>query len=102
MRRILIVDDDRPICFVIDAWLGRHGLRSQPPIAVRRAPSPRRAACARSSGKIFGKNQEYWGKILGPATWLEVIDECPAADKSYRKQVVVLPPSSKAPSEPRG
>jgi hypothetical protein len=41
-------------------------------------------------------------KILGPATWLEVIDECPAADKSYRKQVVVLPPSSKAPSEPRG
>jgi hypothetical protein len=56
MRRILIVDDDRPICFVIDAWLGRHDLRSQPPIAVRRAPSPRRAACAISSGKIL--NQE--------------------------------------------
>jgi hypothetical protein len=55
MRSILIVDDDRPICFVIDAWLGRHGLKSQPPIAIRRASSPRRAACARSSGKIFGK-----------------------------------------------
>jgi hypothetical protein len=27
---------------------------------------------------------------LGPATWLEVIDECPAADRPHRKQVVDL------------
>jgi hypothetical protein len=40
-------------------------------------------------------------EIFRPATWLEVIDECPAADNPHRKQVV-LPPSSKAPSEPKG
>jgi hypothetical protein len=40
-------------------------------------------------------------EIFRPAIWFEVIDDCPAIDKPYRKQLV-LPPSSKAPSQPKG
>jgi len=72
--------------FIIDAWLGAAWFESRkPPIAIRRASvAPRRPAQdlrARSSAR-------YWGKDLGGRRHgSKLIDECPAADKSYRKTV---------------